>query len=912
MATIPETLAMAVQYHQAGQWQAAERLYRQILAVEPDHVDALGLLGVIAFQAGKHQDAVEYLGRAIALRGTEAALHFNLGCAHRAQGKLDEAIACYRRAVALKPDFAEAHNNLGLALKDQRKLDEAAASFRLAVALKPDLSAAYNNLGIALMDQGKLAEAVAAFRHVLGLRPDDAEAYGNLGATLKEQGKLDEAVTCIRQALALDPNFAEAHNNLGIALREQGRLDEAVASIRRALELNPDHAEAYCSLGDTLNEQGKLEEALACYYRALKLDPDLPEAHNSLGIALREQGKLDEAAACYRRAVALKPDFAEAHNNLGATLQVQGKLDEAVASCRRALELKPDFAGAHNNLGIAWKDQGKLDEAVACFRRALALNISFPEAYNNLGITFKDQERLDDAVASFRRAVELKPDYAEAHGNLGATLIEQGKVDEAVASSRRALELKPDYAAAHGNLGGAAIQQGKVDDAVASYRRAMELKRDFAAAHSNMLFALQYRDGATPSALAAAHQEYDHLHAEPLRAAWRPHENARDRAPSAGWSRPLRFGFVSPDFGRHPVGFFLIRALENLDRGQCQSVCYSTRFLHDDLTARFHAAAALWRDVVGLNNDQLVQRIREDRIDVLFDMAGHTAGNRLLAFARKPAPIQITWLGYEGTTGLAAMDYILADRYTIPPGSESAYRERVLRMPEGYACFDPPTNAPEPGPLPAIANGYVRFGSFNNLAKITPRVVEVWSKLLDRVPRSRLVLKYRGLGERSVRERYQGMFTTLGLDPARLDLEPPSCYAEYLAACGGVDVALDTFPFGGGVTTCNALWMGVPVVTCPGETFAGRHCLSHLASVGLTETIARDLDEYVEIAASLAGDLPRLSALRAGLRARMAASPLCDGKRFAANLMRVLRDAWREWCERVEVHDQGPGPTEDA
>ncbi len=315
------------------------------------------------------------------------------------------------------------------------------------------------------------------------------------------------------------------------------------------------------------------------------------------------------------------------------------------------------------------------------------------------------------------------------------------------------------------------------------------------------------------------------------------------------------------------------------------------------MTTRFQRAATHWRDTSKLGDEQLTEKIRADRIDVLFDLTGHTANSRLLVFARKPAPIQITWIGYEGTTGMETMDYILANRYTIPADSEPFYRERVLRMPDGYVCYDPLSAAPEPGPLPAIENGFVRFGSFNNLAKINPGVVEVWAKILRRVPQSRLMLKYHGLGGRSVRDRYLGMFAALGVDAARLDLTPWSEHAEHMAAYRQVDIALDPFPFGGGATTCDALWMGVPVVTHPGETFAGRHSLSHLSNCGLTETIARDLDQYVEIAAALAGDLPRLAAIRAGLREWMAASPLCDGQRFAENFAEILRRVWREWCE---------------
>jgi protein O-GlcNAc transferase len=527
---------------------------------------------------------------------------------------------------------------------------------------------------------------------------------------------------------------------------------------------------------------------------------------------------------------------------------------------------------------------------VACFRRALQLKPHFAEAHNNLGNVLKDQGKLDEAVSCYERALQLKPDGAAEHNNLGTAWKNRGKLDKAMACYQRAVQLKPDDASAHNNLGDVFKDQGRLDEALACFRRALQLKPDFAAAHSNFLLAIQYRVGVSLSELAVVHAEYDRLHAAPLRTVRTLHENDRDP------HRRLRLGFVSPDFGRHPVGYFLIRALENLDRGQCETVCYSNRMIKDDLTSRFQAAAAIWRDVRGLSDEGLTEQILKDRIDVLFDLSGHTAGNRLLVFARKPAPIQITWIGYDGTTGLEAIDYILADSHTIPAGQEVWYREQVLRMPHGYVCYDPPTTSPEAGPLPAAKNGYIRFGSFNNLAKITPHVVEVWAKVLDRVPFSRLELKYKGLGDESVCRRYLGLFTALGVDPSRVELTPPSAYAEYFSAYGEVDLALDPFPFGGSITTCDALWMGVPVITCPGETFVNRHTLSHLSSVGLMETIAGTLEEYVELAVSLAADLPRLASLRAGLRQRMAASSLCDGKRFAANLMHVLRDAWQDWC----------------
>jgi predicted O-linked N-acetylglucosamine transferase (SPINDLY family) len=676
-----------------------------------------------------------------------------------------------------------------------------------------------------------------------------------------QAGRVDAAEQIYRQILAAEPSHAEAWHLLGIASGQLGNHQAGIDCIRRALALRPDFFEAHYNLGNAFKDCNNLDEAVGCYRRALELRPDSAETHNNLGIAIKRQGKLDDAIACYRRVLQLQPDNAGALNNMAIALQDQGKLDAAVACYRRTLELKPDHAKAHSNLAAALQAQGKLDEAVACCRRALQLHPTLVEAHNNLGNVLREQGHWGDAVTCYRRATELKPDYAEAYSHLGAALRNQGKSDEAVVCYRRALELKPDSASTH----------------------------------SDLLLTLQYRVGTTLAELVAAHAEFDRRHAAALRSHWRPHENDRDPL------RRLRVGFVSPDFNHHPVGHFLIRAMENLDREQCETVCYSDRKIKDELTARFQAAASIWRETAGWSDEQLAQRIRGDRVDILFDLAGHTAGNRLLAFARKPAPIQVTWAGYVGTTGLTAMDYLLADRCQVPADAAAHYCERVLRMPDGYVCFEPPADAPAVASLPAQQQGWTTFGCFNNAAKINAPVVAIWAEILRRRPQSRLVLKYRGMTDPSIADALAEQFAGQGIDPRRVECLDWSTHAEFLAQYGRIDLALDPFPYSGGFTTCEALWMGVPVVTCPGETFASRHSLSHLTNVGLTEMIARDLHQYVEIAVALAGDLPRLASLRGGLRERVAASPLCDGKRFATNLTAVLRDIWRQWVAQGSI-----------
>jgi tetratricopeptide (TPR) repeat protein len=372
-------------------------------------------LGVVAHQVGKHEVAIDYIGRAIGLNGTEAAFHGSLGEAYRAMRRLPEAVACYRRAVELKPDFAGVYNNLGIAFKDQGKLDDAIACFRRVLQLRPNDAQTHHNLGHALKEQRKLDEAVASYVRALELTPDNVDTCYNLGEAFQGQDKLDEAVACYRRALQLKPDFVEAHNNLGLVLQQRANPDEAIACYRRALELKPDYFEASYNLGNVFQHQGKLDDAVACYRRALELKPEFVEAHNNLGSILNEQGKLDEAVACFRRVLEIKPDFAEAHSSLGNALHEQGKLEEAAVCHHRALELNPDFAEAHSNLGAVLQDWDKLDDAVACYRRALELKPDYAQAQSNLGTAFMYQGKLDEALACYRRTLELSPDFADAH-----------------------------------------------------------------------------------------------------------------------------------------------------------------------------------------------------------------------------------------------------------------------------------------------------------------------------------------------------------------------------------------------------------------------------------------------------------------------------------------------------------------
>jgi protein O-GlcNAc transferase len=609
------------------------------------------------------------------------------------------------------------------------------------------------------------------------------------------------------------------------------------------------------------------------------------------GVQHHQAGRLAEAEACYRRVLEAQPNHAEAHSNLGVALQQQRKLDEAIAAYRQAIGIKPDYAEAHSNLGVALRDQGKLDEAIAAYRQAIGIKPDYAEAHSNLGNAVRDQGKLDEAIAACRQAIGIKPDYAEAHSNLGVALRNQGKLEEAIAAYRQAIGIKPDYAEAHYNLGNALQQQGKLDEAIAAYRKAIGIKPDYVEAHSNLLFALNYHDKLTANHLFAEHREWGGRYGRQVS---RPTAYANDRDAV----RRLKIGYVSPDFRKHSVAYFVEPLLKGHDRQAVEVFCYAEVTRPDMVTAHLQGLADHWLVTVGPSDEELAERIRTDGIDILVDLAGHTANNRLLVFARKPAPVQVTWLGYPNTTGLAAIDYRLVDAVTDPAGEDAWASETLVRLEGGFLCYGGLKDAPEPTAPPCLKSGTVTFGSFNNPAKISAAAFDAWATLLSRLPQARLLLKGKPFADAATRALFLARLGERGVAAERVELAArlPG-EAAHLAVYRRVDIALDPFPYNGTTTTCEALWMGVPVVTLRGDRHAGRVGASLLTQTGLTDLIANSVEEYVEIALALAGNPGRLDDLRLALRPRIAASPLCDGGAFARKMEAAFRTMWQDWCE---------------
>ncbi|HEY9613465.1 FkbM family methyltransferase [Allocoleopsis sp.] len=692
----------------------------------------------------------------------------------------------------------------------------------------------------------------------------------------------------------------EKRLNLGIEHHQAGRLPEAESCYQQVLQWQPNHADAWHLLGVIAGQQKQHQTAIERINRAIELNSENPDFHNNLGNALKAQGKLEEAINAYYQALRVNSRYPDAYYNLGNTFKQQGKLEQAIDAYQQALKLNPKFTEVHNNLGNVLAENGKLEEAISCYQQALQLNPNNVEICNNIGNALKEQGRLQDAVISFQQILQLRPDYADAHYNLGNTLKDQGKLQEAIACYQRTLQLNPNFEKAHNNLGNALQDQGKLKEAIACYQRALQLNPYYKVAQDNLVFALYYSNEYQPSEIYAEHRKWAErivlLITEPIQPHSNntPEETLRDRNPK----RRLRIGYVSGDFKTHSVSYFFEPLLAAHNQRDFEIICYANNRKADTKTQQLRQLAHGWREIYTLTDEQVTQLIRQDEIDILVDLSGHTADNRLLVFARKPAPVQVSYIGYPGTTALNAINYRLTDAWADPPGkTEHLYTEELVHLPHGFLCYQPPQDCPSVSPLPALEKRQITFGSFNNLAKVSPPLVAYWSEILKAVPNSRLLLKFKSLIDPGTRDYLRGLFQEQGIGSERLELMGwAATQSEHLSLYNQVDIALDTFPYHGTTTTCEALWMGVPMITLAGQTHVSRVGVSLLHSVGLEELIAHSPQEYIQKAVALANNLEELQELRANLRRQMQAAPLTNASLIAQSLEDAYRTMWRCWC----------------
>ena len=813
-----------------------------------------------------------------------------LGLEHHQAGRLPEAEQIYRRVLEVEPSNPDALYLLGLIAHQAGKSEFAVQLIEEAIRRNPSNPYFLNDLGEANRALRRLDEALASYDKALAIKPDYVDALDNRGLALQELQRYEEALATYDKALAIEPGFAEALNNRGNVLQDLKRYEEALASYDKALAIKPDFAKASSNRGIALEELERYEEALASYDRALAIKPDYAEALDNRGLALRELKRYEEALASYDKALAIKPAFAEALNNRGNVLQDLKRCEEALASYDKALAIKPDYAEALGNCGLALHQLKRYEAALASYDKALAIKADFVEALNNRGLALHELKRYEEALASYDKALAIEPDFAKAHYNLGNAFDNLKQLDAAAASWHRALQIDPSHVQARASW----IQArqhlcewpGIADEFQALRER---LTQDQSA--KVVPFTLLALPGIQPSeqlscARRFAEETYGgSLSSPPLC------EGTQRQADG----QKLRIGYLSADFGEHPVSQLLAQVIELHDRSSFEVFGYS--YGPDDQTLvrrRLQTAFDTFRDVVTMSDAAAARLILEDGIHILVDLTGYTKNARLAITALRPAPVQVSWLGYPGTLGHPRLaDYLIGDEIVSPPVHSDHFSETLALMPN---CFQPNDRLRAIGDKPAREavglppEGFV-FCCFNQSYKINAQMFDIWCRLLAAVPGSVLWL----LGETTTtRRNLQQEAQKRGLFPDRLIFASRVAYAQHLMRFQVADLFLDTLPFNAGATGSDALWAGVPLVTCVGETFVGRYAASLLHAAGVPELITYSLQDYEALLLKLATDADRLAAIRAKLAANRLTCALFDSTQFTRDLERLFQTLWTD------------------
>ncbi|MFS8859858.1 tetratricopeptide repeat protein [Synechococcus sp. H60.1] len=949
---IQELLERAFRHHRSGELDQAEKCYLEILSLEPNQPDAIQYLGILAYQQEQYVKSVEWLERCVSLGQRSASLYTNLGVAYEKLNRPERAIECYQQAIQIDPESLNANFNLGLALIQLERWDEAEKAFLKVLELDPQQFEAAYFLGQVLLKLGQVNSAIGILKKAVKDQPDYLEAHlqlidafslsgdkdqairhakqieplfstsadlqNKLGLLLVELGHYEDSITAFQKALMIEPS-AVTHLNLGRVYGEVGQEDKEMEHYKKAIEINPNYAKAYNNLGaalsrkiqpqaateiavQELNLESKknledryqaIQAARDCFQVAISLDPGYAEAHHNLGVLYRTEKRLHLAKHHIRLAIELNPGESEYWHSLGCYYLDLAMGEKAVRCLEQAINLDPTSARAYNNLGLAYQLLGKKEEAEFAFHRAAELSPDFAEVYCNIGARLFEQKKYDDALEHLQEAIRLKPELADAYFYKGLTLAKLSRTQEAIDNYLLAIERKPNFAVAYQNLGGAYLEQCRLREALASYRKALEIAPDFAGAMSNILMVSHYSENFDPLETFLEHQRWGIRYQSQYQSYWKPYTNSRTT------QRPLKIGYLSGDFRLHSVHFFMSSIYDNHNQENYQIYCYSNVDQPDMVTEQLSAWATGWRDISKLSDEKVATLIREDQIDILVDLSGHTGGTRVHVMALRPAPVQVTYLGYPDTTGMTVVDYRITDSFADPYDvTDGLNTEKLIRMPHSFLCYKPSREAHEVTDPPVVKNGFITFGCCNNPSKITPRVIKLWATILKAVPNSVLHLKNQRYRDESTCKIFLQRIGSHGISEERVKLEyGRQGFAEHYAAYGEVDIALDPFPYNGTTTTCETLWMGVPVITLEGSAHVSRVGVSILKTVDLPELIAQTEEDYVRIASTLSEDTELLVWMRRTMRERLYLSPLLDGKRFTAFLEKAYTQIWEQYCQ---------------
>lgn len=884
-------LDRASDLHRKGDLAAAERLYGDVLKAQPDHFEGLRMLGFLRYQQGRLEEALSLMRAALKARPKLPAALLNCAVVLDALRRFEEALSYYDQALALEPDYVEALYNRGVVLDNLRRPAEALASFDKLLAITPQDADALSNRGNALRSLKRPAEAAASYERALALRPRDADLHNNLGNALRDLDRPAQALASYEQALALKPDHVEALNNRGGALGQLKRPTEALASYDRVVAMRPDDARALYNRGNALQDLGRLEEALASYERALAIKPDYAEVLNNRGNALQGLKRMAEALASYEQALAIRPDYAEALNNRGNVLQDLRRSAEALASYERALAMKPGYAEAHYNRGNVLRDLKRSEEAIASYEKALEIKPDYVEALHNRGNAFQELDQLAQAMESFDRALTIKPDYADALNNRGLVLRELGRRPEALLCFEKALAIEPDHRYAFFGVADAARA---VCDWPLAAKVAGELEHR-----------IRRLDAVIPPFALLGYDIDPGLQLDCARGyvaekAPTPMQTVRQR--SLRGHDKVRIAYLSADFRQHVMAFVTADLFELHDRTRFET--FGISFGADDGSkdrARLVRAFDQFIDVRLKSDVDVAHLLAELEIDIAVDLNGHTDGCRPAILAHRPAPIQVSYLGYAGTTGADFMDYVIADRIVLPFDQQAFYTENIVHLPDCYHVNHPNRPMAERVPTRQEAglpeHGFV-FCCFANDYKITSPVFEVWMRLLKAVDRSVLWLaQSNGAHLQNLRKEAAAQ----GIDPARLVFAGKVPFADYFSRFLLADLFLDTLPYNSHATAADVLWTGLPLLTCTGSSFAGRVATSMLSAVGLPELATRSLAEYEALALRLANDPSLLQSFRQRLVQNRATSPLFDTDRSRRHLEAAYTTMWN-------LHRRGERP----
>jgi len=803
--------------------------------------------------------------------------------AHR-RGAIGDAKRLYASVLNIDPANAAAYGNLAIIAAQQGDLAGAERLFRQQIKLRPDDPAGYNNVGSVLQQQARLADAIVAHRQAIKLKPNYAEAFLALGNALRQQGNLEEAMGAYRSAIAVKRDYAEAHNNIGVLLQIQGRLDQAAAAYGEAVALRPAYAEAQFNLGNVLHQKHDLDAAEAAYRRVISLNPGVAVVHNNLAAVLKDKGLLDNALAAFDDAIMLQPDYAEAFYNRATALQQQAKLEEALAAYGHALELRKDYADAVNNAGIVLVELGRAGEAIDLYRRLLDRTPAHADACNNMGTALLAEGRADEALTAFEQALTHRPDFPEAFYNLGNAWRELGDLAAAIAAYRNALHLRPDYADAFCQLVYHRAQACEWGDTEADQEKLVDMVRQ--GVRVPPFYLLSTPASASDQLLCA--QQW----IRPIRP---PREAVFEYKPLVEKAR-IRLGYLSGDFHQHATAQLMAELFERHDRDRFEVLAYS--YGPDDnspMRARLSSAFDRFIDIRALSHREAAGQIHADKVDILIDLKGYTHHARPAISAYRPAPVQVNYLGYPATMGADFIDYIIVDRFVVPAGQQPFFAERLVQLPGSYQVNDTRREVAMAGTsrqdhgLPA--EGLV-FCSFNNSYKISPVSFDIWMRLLRSIPDSVLWLLE---ANQSVRGNLRSEAEKRGVDPVRLIFAPRVPPADHLERHRHADLFLDTLPCNAHTTASDALWAGLPVLTCSGNTFAGRVAGSLLTAVGMPEMATGSLEEYEQMALALARAPERLTALRQKLEQDRDASALFDLAKLTGNIEAAYARMWQTW-----------------